>query len=109
MVDVNLAQSKNEVNYCAALDQLKVGYDQQVNLGLWGLRGSQKIDILAYTAPRPTAIFIQGRYWHNAKTSVEDTLKQLAAEDAGYRVVTATEEESDTVDAAVAHARRNVL
>jgi G:T-mismatch repair DNA endonuclease (very short patch repair protein) len=103
------SMSKNEENYVLALKQLKIEYRQQVPIGLYGARGSQMIDIVAYVPPRACAIFIQGSYWHTAKTRVEDELKQSAAEQAGYRVVLVSEEDSATVEAAVAHAKREVL
>ena len=104
-----LSMSKNEYHYALALKRLKIEFDQQVPLGVPGLRGSQKIDLVAYVPPRPAAIFIQGEYWHTNRTASEDQLKQAAAEQAGYWVVLVSEEDSATEEAALEHARRTLV
>jgi G:T-mismatch repair DNA endonuclease (very short patch repair protein) len=103
------AMSKNEANYANALLRLQIEFDMQVPIGIWGMRGSQKIDIVAYVQPKKKAIFIQGAYWHGVRNSTEDQLKQAAAEDAGYVVLLVSEVDSDTFEAALQHAQENVL
>lgn len=103
------AQSKNEVNYGLALLELGLPFDMQFQVGMPGMRGSQRIDFVVYIAPRSAAVFIQGSYWHGTRNATEDQLKQDAAEQAGFWVVLVSEEESSTIEAAKAHIRRNLL
>jgi hypothetical protein len=100
------AMSKNELNYGLALLAMKIDFDMQWTLGQWGMRGSQRIDFVAYVPPRPAGIFIQGSYWHGGRSNSEDELKQAAAEQAGFWVVLVSEEDSSTVEMAKAHAKR---
>jgi G:T-mismatch repair DNA endonuclease (very short patch repair protein) len=103
------AMSKNETNYGYAMLDLGIEFDMQYILGSWGLRGSQKIDFVAYVAPRSTAVFIQGAYWHSGAKATEDTLKQAAAEQAGFALLLVPEAECETYEGALAHVRRNLL
>lgn len=104
-----IAMSKNEVNYGYAMLDLKIPFDMQYQIGAPGLRGSQRVDFVAYIAPKKAGIFIQGSYWHKARTAEEDQLKQAAAENVGLFVVLVSEADSDTLEAAKAHARRFLL
>ena len=69
--------STNELNVALALDKLDIDYKYQYQFGLPGVRGSQKIDFLAYTLPKPTPIFVHGEYWHTGKMATEDELKMI--------------------------------
>ncbi len=90
------AQSTNEWNVSLALDALKIEYDYQVPLGTRGLRGSQTIDFVVYI-PYAVPVFVQGSYWHGAKTAMEDRLKQAAAEARYHRLpIVFFEEETAT-------------
>ena len=67
--------SQNEYNVAAALDSLDMPYEYQYILGIAGVRGSQVIDFLVYTVPKPTPLFVHGEYWHKGKKAIEDELK----------------------------------
>lgn len=103
------AMSINEQNYALALLELHIDFDMQVLLGIYGQRGSQRIDLVTYQPPDKQAIFIQGAYWHGGRNELEDQIKQSDAEQAGYTVYLVSEADSATVDAAKQHARRYIL
>lgn len=67
--------STNEYNVAQALVQLGLDFEYQYMVGLKGVRGSQVIDFLVYTVPKPTPLFVHGRYWHTGKMAQEDALK----------------------------------
>ena len=71
----HIPDSKNEINVAMALDELKLEYIFQYQVGMPGVRGSQVIDFLVYTIPLPTPLFVHGRYWHEGRMGAEDTLK----------------------------------
>jgi G:T-mismatch repair DNA endonuclease (very short patch repair protein) len=103
------AMSINETNYGYAMLGLGIEFDMQYQLGGFGMRGSQRVDFVAYVVPKHAAIFIQGAYWHGNKNTTEDQLKQAAAEQAGFWLLLVSEADSATLEAATAHARRNLL
>jgi G:T-mismatch repair DNA endonuclease (very short patch repair protein) len=104
-----IAMSENERNYGYALLTLKIPFDMQYQIGMAGVRGSQRIDFVAFIPPRSAAIFIQGSHWHGGRNAVEDRLKQASAEQAGFWVLLVSEADSDTYDKALAHAKRNLV
>lgn len=67
--------SQNEYNVAAALDSLNVDYEYQYIVGIAGVRGSQVVDFLVYTVPKPTPLFVHGEYWHKGKKAIEDEMK----------------------------------
>lgn len=68
--------SINEYYVALALDAMKLDYAYQYYLGGVGIRGSQIIDFLVYTNPKPTPLFVHGAYWHTATYSQETALKE---------------------------------
>ena len=68
--------SINEFFVGKALEQLKLDYSYQVYLGGAGIRGSQIIDFLVYTAPKPVPLFVHGAYWHGGTYAQETALKE---------------------------------
>lgn len=68
--------SINEYYVALALDAMKLDYAYQYFLGGVGIRGSQIIDFLVYTNPKPTPLFVHGAYWHTATYSQETALKE---------------------------------
>ncbi len=68
--------SINEKYVALALDAMKLDYAYQYFLGGVGIRGSQIIDFLVYTNPKPTPLFVHGAYWHTATYSQETALKE---------------------------------
>lgn len=102
--------SINEWWFGLACERLKLDYNYQVPIGTIGVRGSQWVDYVVYS-PFAYACFIQGSYWHSARTETEDRLKHAAAErvfGAG-RVVDFSEEETASLDAAIRSIRRKLL
>ena len=75
IIQGHVADSLDEVNVAIALDRLDLGYIYQYQFGIFGVRGSQTIDFLVYTVPKPTPLFVHGRYWHTGKKAVEADLK----------------------------------
>ena len=67
--------SVNEMYVAKALDTLKLEYIYQYQYGLINVRGSQVIDFLVFTVPKPTPLFVHGTYWHTGKKAQEDQLK----------------------------------
>jgi hypothetical protein len=53
-------------------------YQASVNGGR-NMRGGQVIDFLVETAPKQTALYIQGEYWHGSKQENKDELLQAYA------------------------------
>ena len=102
LVHGQMPDSYNEYYVALALDKLNYSYSFQVPLGMSGVRGSQVIDFVVYN-PNPVAVFVQGEYWHNKKTEMEDNLKHAAA--ARYygagNVIDFSEEETSTLEAAI--------
>lgn len=67
--------SINEYYVSLALDALNLDYNFQYFVGAINIRGSQSIDFLVKTAPKPTPLFIHGEYWHAAWNSEEESFK----------------------------------
>jgi hypothetical protein len=105
--------SQNEVNVAIALNKLKFDYVFQYQLGLPGVRGSQVIDFLVYTVPKPTPLFVHGRYWHGTKQQAEDQLKfaEIMSQTHGRWAdpIIISEEDSDTVDKAFATLKKVLI
>jgi len=108
-----LAGSKEEVNVAVALDQLKLDYHYQRVVGLRGVRGTQIIDFLVFTVPKPTPLFVHGEYWHTGKKAVEDKLKiaelTVMMHNAWAEPVIIWEEDCQTVDDAKATLRKLLM
>ncbi len=68
--------SINEYNVALALDRLNLDYAFQYYFGDMGIRGSQTIDFLVYTTPKPTPLFVHGEYWDAGVKAIEEVLKQ---------------------------------
>lgn len=105
--------SINEVNVAQALDELDFDYVFQYQIGLPGVRGSQVIDFLVYTVPKPTPVFVQGRYWHGTRQQAEDQLKfaEIQSQTHGnwFDPVIIWDDESETVDDAKSVLRKELL
>lgn len=67
--------SINEYYVALALDKLKLDYNYQYFIGAINVRGSQSVDFLVKTAPKPTPLFVHGRYWHSQYNTEEDVFK----------------------------------
>jgi hypothetical protein len=67
--------SLQEANVAMALDRLELDYAYQYDFGIRGVAGSQIIDFLVYTLPRPTPLFVHGEYWHTGSFAIEETIK----------------------------------
>jgi hypothetical protein len=70
------ADSINEYNVAKALDKLKLDYHYQFYFGMALVRGSQVIDFLVHSHPKPTPLFVHGEYWHKGQYAAEQDLKQ---------------------------------
>ncbi len=60
----------------------KFGWEFQYQVSVNGgrnLRGGQVIDFLVETAPKQTALYIQGDYWHGSAQQTKDELLQAYA------------------------------
>lgn len=68
--------SINEYNVGKALTAMKLEYAYQYYMGGVGIRGSQIIDFLVYTAPKPTPLFVHGEYWHGGTYAQETAMKE---------------------------------
>ena len=105
--------SINEINVANALSKLGFTYEFQKVLGLAGVRGSQVIDFLVYTVPKPTPLFVHGRYWHTGARATEDQLKMAELESQTHRFwdtpVIIWEEDCETIDDAVTALRKVLM
>lgn len=103
--------SRNEWHFALACDKLRLDYNFQYPIGPIGARGSQWIDFVVYVPPSRKACFIQGAYWHNRRSQIEDQIKHAAAERyfGPGNVVDFSEEETSSVEAAVRAIRRKLL
>jgi len=73
-------RSKEEWRVGQALDKYGWEYIYQYDvLGGKRLRGGQVIDFLVYTVPKPTALYIEGRYYHGSKGEAQDNLLKAYA------------------------------
>lgn len=80
IIQGTMPDSLNEWYVALALEKLAIEYIFQYPLfGGTNVRGGQIVDFVCFI-PNPTPVFLQGEYWHTAKTENEDTLKIAAAE-----------------------------
>lgn len=68
--------SVNEYNVATALTNLGFEFAYQYYFGQRSIRGSQIIDFLVYTTPKPTPLFVHGEYWHSGRYGIEEVLKE---------------------------------
>jgi hypothetical protein len=68
--------SKNEYFIALGLDKMNLEYAYQKYLGGAGIRGTQIVDFLVYTDPKPTPIQVQGEYWHGGARAADEALKE---------------------------------
>ena len=68
--------SINEWNVGKALTSLGFEFAYQYYMGGQGMRGSQIIDFLVYTEPKPVPLLVHDAYWHSATYSQETALKE---------------------------------
>lgn len=68
--------SVNEFNVGMALDHYKISYEFQYYFGLSRTRGSQIIDFLVKTAPKPTPCNVSGTYWHTGRYAANEAIKE---------------------------------
>lgn len=102
--------SKNEWFTALALDKLKLEYWFQYAIGGGrNVRGGQVVDFVVFN-PRATPVFVQGAYWHNQAHATEDQIKQAAASNY-FRtpVVLLLEEETDTLELALAAVKKKLM
>ena len=111
LIQGQMPGSINEYNFSVALEKLDLPYMYQYQMGMMGVRGSQRIDFLVLCAPSSQACYIQGTYWHRAATAGEDRLKHAIAEHifGVGNVHDFTEEETETVEAAIVSIRKKLL
>lgn len=77
IVHGQLADSENEWNVAQALDHYGMDYEFQYYFGLSRTRGSQIIDFLVKTAPKPTPCNVSGTYWHTGRYAAEEAIKEV--------------------------------
>ena len=97
--------SIHEWNVAQALDHYKLDYEFQYYFGLARIKGSQIIDFLVKTDPKPTPLNVQGSYWHTGRYAREEQIK-VAAVNSRMRGIWAEmvhiwEDECETVDLAI--------
>lgn len=101
--------SINEWYVSLALDKLRIEYSFQYPLGNIGVRGSQKIDFVAWTALGGVPIFVQGAYWHDIRHDPDAVIKQAEAQRYfGNAPVLLMEEETGTKEKAFMAVRDKV-
>lgn len=104
--------SKYELNVIRALQHYKVEFDIQVPFfGGRSVRGGQVVDVVAYTIPLPTPIFVQS-YWHTGAREAESILKVYAFEAAMSgemeKPVQLWKEDCETFDQALESVKREL-
>jgi len=67
--------SIEEANVAMALDRMELDYEYQYDFGIRGVAGSQIIDFLVETLPRPTPLFVHGEYWHTGSYAINEAVK----------------------------------
>lgn len=112
VIEGQAAGSVNEWNIYLGL--LRMGHeDISYQYPLDGgrtVRGGQMIDFVDWeTAPRATAIYVQGERWHTGRFAYEDNLKQDRAEKRGFAVVLIWEHECETPEQAYQTLRKKVF
>ena len=70
------ADSINEFNVSVALDHFGVEFEFQYYFGMSRTRGSQIIDFLVKTAPKPTPLNVQGTFWHTGRYAANEAIKE---------------------------------
>lgn len=97
--------SINEFNVAMALDHYGVDYEFQYFFGLSSIKGSQILDFLVKTAPKPTPLNVQGTYWHEGPYAKEEVLKENAVNirmrGLWADIVLILEPECETIDDAI--------
>jgi len=105
--------STNELNVSIALDRLSLNYEYQYHFGLLGTRGSQIIDFLVYTVPKPTPLFVHGKYWHTGRKGIEDQLKlsniSATKHNQWYDPLIIWEKDCETVEDAYINLRKLII
>lgn len=72
-----MPDSIEEYRIAIALQRMKIPFTFQYAIdGGSQVRGGQIIDFVVYTAPLPTPIAYNGKYWHSGKKSFEDEIKK---------------------------------
>lgn len=72
-----MPQSLPEYYVALALMRLKIDFEFQKGIGGGrSIRGGQVLDFLVDTKPFPTPVFVQGGYWHDRGSELEDDMKQ---------------------------------
>lgn len=108
-----VVDSVNEANVAVALDRMNFDYEYQYDFGIQGVAGSQIIDFLVETLPRPTPLFVHGGYWHTGTFAINETVKmeQLKSATRGAwadpKVI--WEDQCETVDDAYANLQTLLL
>lgn len=108
-----VVDSLNEANVAMALDRMELDYEYQYNFGVRGVAGSQIIDFLVETMPRPTPLFVNGEYWHTGSYAINEAVKmeQIKSVTRGTwadpKIIWG--DESNTVDEAYVHLQTLLL
>jgi hypothetical protein len=104
--------SQQEWRVAVALNRMKLAYEyQRREMGGRRVRGGQVIDFWVFTVPLPTAIYVQGEYWHGGKKVIVDQLnveKLKEAYNGQLYVELIPERELGSVDQALAALRRRL-
>lgn len=97
--------SINEKYVAQALDKLNLDYAYQYYFGGVGIRGTQIIDFLVYTVPKPTPLFVHGEYWHTGRYAAEENLKMASLQSqmrgSWFDAIIIWEHECETVEQAM--------
>lgn len=99
-----------EDNIYIALQTFKIPFEIQVpELGGW-MPGGTIIDFVIYKpgALHPIALFVDGPVWHSAEKKPYDLQKRQNLKKYGYEVMV-VENESETVEQAIAWVKENIL
>lgn len=113
VVHGTIVDSTNEYNVAMALAQLGLDFEFQYYFGLARVKGSQIIDFLVKTVPKPTPLNVHGTYWHTGRYAAEEQVKMAAVNHRmrgiWAEMVIVWENETETIEDAIEAVRKALV
>lgn len=101
MSDQAFVSTWEENIYRALQKDARFNFEYQVpRFGGQSVRGGTVIDFVIYTVPHPTALYVDGPYWHPQKKQYDQVITDEKLKRGGFEVVHITTE-AETYEAAL--------
>lgn len=96
-----------EQNVYQALQKMGVEFQYQAAMYGGRLRGGTVIDFIVYTPPNPTALYVDGPYWHRKERGYEEAIIEENLKRDGYRILRIVQD-SETYEKALRWLKTNL-